>query len=710
MIVELDSQGSPVHVTSLSIDQAVELRNIKPDNQKSFPAFNLSCPLLQDVSLATKELDFLEPLLLTTALACAKKDFDRIGLSLYKFPARELASVLMSGSAATNPVLESTHALLRSLAESRLDAEGFLRAFALTALRSARIGALDHELLLQILFGKLNKSGARDEWPLLIFLDIGNADAFSHRVADPAVAVAWNEAMLAADTRKAAVSKLTCAITGVIGEPVGSKMPNPNLKILGPTYLMSMNKDVPAQTRYGRTSTDIFPLAKKTVLELNASIEHITALERKGKTWGPVASGTGKNPDLLIAYLEKDTEGELQLASALGDDEDWEEDGASSDEPHQENSRATISHSRNSFEGRTKNLIEAIQLKPELMLDDAFLRVFVISKIDKGRKQVLFDRRYSVQALFRAQARWIAGARNVPPITIQLPQGKGKNARFCSGHVPTPVAVLKGLRQQWMRDGTMSQMVPGVDLRRIYNLLLEENAEREAMWILERLLPLSRVLLMAAGKPYIERKKTGETHALLQVGAALSVEARRPLLTMVALYGILLYRLGRHKENYMQGRDYLLGQFLQCADELHLLYCEHVRDGSVPPQLIGNAALPMALENPVKALEVLSARVPVYFAWLTQKASAKIRLADDGTPRTFAKMNETEKSALRAKSLRRRLGELSAELKGQLDAPVSLTGRAELLLGYLAREPKTYDSPEFRTEFAPPLSATGENA
>ena len=59
VIVELDSQGSPVHVTSLPIDHAVELRNIKPDNQKSFPAFNLSCPLLQDVSLATKEFDFL---------------------------------------------------------------------------------------------------------------------------------------------------------------------------------------------------------------------------------------------------------------------------------------------------------------------------------------------------------------------------------------------------------------------------------------------------------------------------------------------------------------------------------------------------------------------------------------------------------------------------------------------------------------------------
>jgi len=161
----------------------------------------------------------------------------------------------------------------------------------------------------------------------------------------------------------------------------------------------------------------------------------------------------------------------------------------------------------------------------------------------------------------------------------------------------------------------------------------------------------------------------------------------------------------------MEGRDYLLGQFLQCADELHLLYCEHVRGGSVPPQLIGNAAMPMALENPAKAVEVLGARVPVYFAWLTQKASAKVRPADDGvTQRKFSDMNDAEKSTLRAKSISRRLGELSAELKGKLDTPVSLTGRAELLLGYLAREPKTYDSSEDQSVFASLPIATGENA
>ena len=711
VIIELDVEGSPAHVSSLLPVQALDLRNIQPDNQKRFPAFNLDCPLFQDTSLAVTELDILEPLLATAALACKKKDIVRIGRSLYEFPARELVPVLMSGSAATNPVLGSTHALLQALAKSTLDAEGFLRAFALAALHSVLVGTLGKDLLLQILFGKLNKNGERDTWQLLIFLDIADAASFSHRVADPAVAVAWSHAMLtAADPESTAATILRCSLSGEEGESAGNKMPSPSLPLLGGTYLMAMNADIPAQTRYGRSSTDIFPLARQTVQELNDSLLHITAPERRGKTWGPVASGTQDKPDLLIVYLEKDTEGELRLASALGDDEDWEEDGESSDAPNQQVSEARFTNGPSSFESRTKRLIEAIQLKPDLMQDDAFLRVFVISTIDKGRKQVLFDQRYGVSALFQARERWIAGSRNVPPITIFLPQGKGKKARLYSEHVPTPVAVLKSLRQQWIREGTMNQTVPGVDLRRVYSLLLEESAEREAMWMLERLLPLSQVLLIGAGRPYTDQKKTGEVHTL-QAGAGLSVEARRPLLTVIALYGILLHRLGRYKENYMEGRDYLLGQFLQCADELHLLYCEHVRGGSVPPQLIGNAAMPMALENPTKAVEVLGARVPVYFAWLTQKASTKIRPADDGvTPRKFSEMNDAEKSTLRAKSISRRLGELSAELNGKLDAPVSLTGRAELLLGYLAREPKAYDSPEDQSVFASLPIATGENA
>ncbi len=716
VIAEVNSAGVIVHVSRLSPEQALDLRNITPDRHNSFPAFNLNVPLFVDAGAtenAARGAEELETLIANAPMAWSdgekKKYTARIRHS-FNFCTHPVGRLVVKGSAAANPILGSTRALLDSLAKVNLDPASFVRSFSAAAISSVRSGSLDVTLLNQILFSTLDKVGKRKSWKLLIFLDVADAGTYSHRVADPTVASEWNKALLAPTAQKTTPLTMLCAIAGTLGEPVGKNMPEPKLPIVGLTLLMSMNKDVPAQTRYGQTSTGIFPMTKQTAFDLYNALRRMTAPEREGKTWAKVGSGTKKNPDLLIVYLEKDTEGELRLASALGDDEDWEEDGESSDAPNQQVSGARFTNGPSSFESRTKRLIEAIQLKSDLMQDDAFLRVFVISTIDKGRKQVLFDQRYGVSALFRARERWIAGSRNVPPITIFLPQGKGKRARLYSEHVPTPVAVLKSLRQQWIREGTMNQTVPGVDLRRVYSLLLEESAEREAMWMLERLLPLSQVLLIGAGRPYTDQKKTGEVHTL-QAGAGLPVEARRSLLTVIALYGILLHRLGRYKENYMEGRDYLLGQFLQCADDLHLLYCEQVRGGRVPPQLIGNAAMPMALENPAKAVEVLAARVPVYVAWLKQSASIKIHLAADGvTRREFSELNETESSAVTAKSISRRLGELSAALKGKLDTPISLTGRAELLLGYLAREPRPAHLSEDQSVVAPLPATHGENA
>jgi hypothetical protein len=150
----------------------------------------------------------------------------------------------------------------------------------------------------------------------------------------------------------------------------------------------------------------------------------------------------------------------------------------------------------------------------------------------------------------------------------------------------------------------------------------------------------------------------------LSGGEGLSDAARPEALVATAVYGILLLRQGREKEIYMESRDYLLGQFLQFADLLHRLYCVHERKGSIPPQLIGNAAIPMALQSPRRAITVLGNRMPVYLAW--------------------AERYDKEDAGL-AKWCRKELGRLSAQLKDEnLDSRVSANGKAELLLGYLA--------------------------
>jgi len=216
--------------------------------------------------------------------------------------------------------------------------------------------------------------------------------------------------------------------------------------------------------------------------------------------------------------------------------------------------------------------------------------------------------------------------------------------------------VMRSFKEQWLRAGQSTQSVPGVDLGRIYSLFLDPDAREQAGWLMQRYLPLTEALLIGLARS-------------LSGGAKLPESARKQSLIVVAAYGILLYRQSRTKEIYMESRDFLMGQFLQMADRLHRLYCECERKGSIPPQLIGNAAISMAMQRPSRALEVLSTRMTVYLAWADRYKGDQAGLA---------------------KWTRKELGRISGFLKDQdLHQPVGPNGKAELLLGYLAGKKET---------------------
>ena len=59
----------------------------------------------------------------------------------------------------------------------------------------------------------------------------------------------------------------------------------------------------------------------------------------------------------------------------------------------------------------------------------------------------------------------------------------------------------------------------------------------------------------------------------------------------------------------MDNTAFQLGRLLSMADTLHREYCVHVRKGSIPPQLIGNALMPAAADNPEDAIDRLRERM-----------------------------------------------------------------------------------------------------
>ncbi len=635
MVAELNESGDIARVSFLSAEEVAGLRNIAPDNQKSFPGFNLNCPVLTlpDVGLWNKPEELWKAAVAVTAdspLAYGQKDLRRLGRLLGDFPLKEISPRLQNDG----PKLRATLELMERLATKKPGAESFLHDLSLQVVGAAQSGRLPQATAVAILYGKPNKKKLKlDEWKATLILDVSDMDRFPYRVADPALAAEWSRILLASDpTSSAEGTPFVCSLTGLRDTLMDDKMPSPILNILGKTVLMSMNRAIPCQTRYRQTSTAIFRVGKNAVQSMNDALLSMTKTARRDITWAGVPNGSKDERDLLIAYLEEDPDIDIPLTSFFADMES---------NPAQD--LAT-------YEARTAHIHGALRLR-EKPGRDSHIQLIALSKIDPGRAQVVFSGRYSTTAIYAGRDRWLTGARNVPSVAIPFPVGKGKPAIWRSDYQPSPAEVMVSFKRQWLRAGQTNQSVPGVDLGSVYAILLEPDATAKASWLLDRYLGLTEPLLIGLARS-------------LSGGAGLSEPARKEALIAIAAYGILLLRQGREKEKYMESRDYLLGQFLQFADLLHKLYCVHERKGSIPPQLIGNAAIPMALQSPRRAIQVLGNRMPVYLAWAD-------RYQDEG--------------AGLAKWCRKELGRLSTALKDEnLDLRVSTNGKAELLLGYLA--------------------------
>ncbi len=225
----------------------------------------------------------------------------------------------------------------------------------------------------------------------------------------------------------------------------------------------------------------------------------------------------------------------------------------------------------------------------------------------------------------------------------------------------------------------------GVSLGRLYKLLLDPDAKSEAGWLLERFLPLKTDLMIAAGRPS-RSGKTGEVFTY--TGAALSAPALLDLRTNTAALGILLRLLDRAKETYMNERDYLLGQLLQFADRLHIVYRHGVRGGQVPPQLIGNPLMDQAGQNPARALAILQQRLPVYERYATQLLNSPepVVYGDDERDKEKAQLASLKhKASDQAGWIKATLAKLRPEVhRLGLEPTSGPQEQAELLLGYLA--------------------------
>lgn len=415
--------------------------------------------------------------------------------------------------------------------------------------------------------------------------------------------------------------------------------PDPTLPAIGSTYLFSMNEDIPCHKRYGKIASAICPVGPDEVIAMHGALEWSVAQERKGKTWQRIPNIKRKQ-DLVIVYLEEMPEISTEVASLISEFDSGESEIKEAD-----------------YEQRSSAVCKALEGEKGLS-KDSNVNILVLTKVDKGRGQVVLSGSYTIRNILNSNKQWRIAAQNRPHFSVLLPGKKGREAKVVEPFCPSPAEVMKCLQNHWVRNGLGKCNVPGVALRQVYDLFLGEErlSQESARTILSLVLQRLRQLLI--GFAAADHARNTKDY---------SVEARRTVLVGISVLAIVLHKLGIKKEGYMKNAAFNVGRLLAFADGLHEQYCklQMKRKDDLPPQLIGNAVLPVAFENPNKALALLGDRLRIYYAWATKVQSEKYKLV---------------------KWMMLEMGKTSAELENvtwpsMMDDAV----KAQVLLGYLAR-------------------------
>lgn len=416
------------------------------------------------------------------------------------------------------------------------------------------------------------------------------------------------------------------------------KLPSVRMPILGNVILRAMSSESPCQNRYRMVDAFSFPIGASIRQEMKGSLEWLSDVTRKRKTWIDLTKKVD-NATILFAYPTQKPETEPELAGLMGGIEEAAAD------PNGTTFSAIASRVTRTLRGISTGA------------SDNEVRIFALTKRPgDARTKVILSKRYTTEHTIKSAEQWQAGCRNIPNIKIRQFEDKTPVWKDCL--VPFPAEVVWCLNTAWRRQGTYAERVHGYSINDALNLLLDDGNEvkRLSHRAIDAIVRNCASLLLAMG----QENTSGRVFKI-------NKKHEKQVLLLPPILGLLLYKNGIEKGGFMNSPAYLVGRFLSLADDLHLKYCQQVRKGSVPPQLVGNALMPTALETPEKALSMLSQRILPYQAW------AKTLSGD-------------EKDVGLVKYFLKQIGEVSYQLKEEgLSPTCSDTDKAQMLLGYLAR-------------------------
>ncbi len=478
-----------------------------------------------------------------------------------------------------------------------------------------------------------------------IVLELSDQSAFQYPVNHDRVYNFLNNCLQQGDAESAEKINKKSIHPDAFGAIDGGRdesFPEVKMSRFGKINLRAMSRESLCQVRYGLAESKSFPVAQSIRQECKNSLEWISRDERQNVTWCDISSVNGAST-VLFAYPSKLADQVPAYASLLNGDED-----------------SGDIQVEGQFEACSKSIADAIfgRAKSDETRD---IVIFALTKPDGFRTKVLYSNRFSESHIMESSRDWERGCLNIPAIKLrQFGATKGDKPQWRDPITPFTTQILECLNTVWRRAGTEANNCKTVRLADAISLLLgqKENLALTANRLLQAAIKNSTGLLLATGQASI----LGRVHMVAK-------NQQKHQLLMPRILGLLLWKLGVHKGDYMKTPAFWVGRMLSLADQLHLQYCYQVRKGEIPPQLVGNSLMSTALNAPEHAISVLAERMRPYYAW--------------------AQTLHTGENIGLTKYFLTQLGNVSNQL-AELELPkrTNDADRATMLLGYLSRPEK----------------------
>lgn len=578
-------ENKVARLDSVNADLGQKLRKYG-NNQGTFPAMNLA-PLyrITDAERAQKILKLLKADSNQIDIQQIKGwcDCSNWGVKFskkYKNSMRQIPAKLeqmLQGEATYEPVLRLIRAARPFVEPEALHAE--LERVAFDALERRD----DIVLALQILFyiGKEEKSSEDDYGNLSVIFDCDELEDNDVSSATEKFTRGFNRALLAADAiEKGKAEANEQDAFGFMFAPLEEPMPTVKLAGGFEVSLRTMFKGQPCQSRYGRFENATYPIAPEVRADIQGALTWLSGANMKNKTW----VSTDKN-EVLFAYPSHLSEN-LPSFTALF---------KATDKGEQRSRFESEAEAFSEYLTKTKTV------DPENYPDN--IQIFVLHKLDKARTKVIYTRCAAADDIVRNSAEWQKASKNLPEFSIRSPW------------TPFPLEVADILNRTWKQDGTKAtdkfKPVPAYHGMELLFGVPKPVLEKDLHFMIER---SANMALYAGGS--VKRFNA----------ANVFIPKLQDALVMI---GMILYWLGSRKENYMNEYPYLLGQILKVSDSLHELYCDKVRDGQIPTQLVGSSLYVAASEMPAQTLAQLANRMIPYITWAKANRDKKLEKRHD---------------------------------------------------------------------------------